>query len=369
MNKKTTYIFIALIILSLAVFVIPPSVNSQAFKGAHRDKTKLPKGCGSCHKGHGIPNTPMLPEERSSFCFRCHGNNIQVQKSMQDGDLLRDVKQTDLSREFEKPYRHPIGNKEAYTTSRVRKTYPQADKSMPMNVACTDCHHHHYVSNKNKTLGIKGVNAQGAIVDNIVNEYELCFKCHANNTNLPGNQTNKGDIFDVSNPSYHPVIAPGRNDNVPSLISPLTGSSTVKCTDCHNNDDPMGPKGPHGSTFRYILTRNFSGVDGAESPAQYSLCYGCHRRTSILSNESFLFHNLHISIVGTSCRTCHNPHGSMQYPHLIDLDNFSVTPSSSGALQFIDLGNRAGECYLSCHGQDHNPGSYPAALQRHINQK
>ena len=355
--------------ISLSIFLIPPSVFSQASKGAHRDGTKIPKGCGSCHKGHGKPNTPMLPEDRNSFCFRCHGNSMQIQKAKQTGDLGKDVNQRDLQREFEKPYRHPVEKEQAYAAVRVRRTYPQADSSMPMEVTCTDCHHHHYVSKSNRTLGIKGVNAQGEIVDNIIHEYELCFKCHANSRNLPGNQTNKADMFDISRPSYHPILAAGRNDNVPSLIYPLTASSIIKCTDCHNNDDPMGPRGPHGSIFNHILAKNFSGVDGAESLAQYALCYNCHRRTSILSNESFLFHNRHISVVGTSCRTCHNPHGSMQYSHLIELDNFSISPSSSGALQFNDLGNRAGECYLSCHGQDHNPGSYPTTSNRLSNQK
>ena len=368
LNRKTTFIIIALITLSLAFFLIPPSVFSQAFKGAHRDKTKLPKGCGSCHKGHGMPNTPMLPEERNSFCFRCHGSSLQIQKAIRTGDLVKDVGHMDLQRVFEKPYRHPV-DKEAFSKRNIKRKYPEADPTMPREVFCTDCHHHHYAAKGNPILGIKGVNARGAIVDNIAGEHELCFKCHANSANLPGYQTNKAEIFDVSNPSYHPVLAAGRNENVPSLINPLNESSTIKCTSCHNNDDDIGPKGPHGSSFRYILRKNFSASDGAESPTQYALCYSCHRRTSILGNESFPYHNLHILVVGTSCRTCHNPHGSMQYSHLIELNHFSVTPSSSGALQFTDLGNRAGECYLSCHGQDHNPGIYPAALQRHINQK
>jgi len=93
---------------------------------------------------------------------------------------------------------------------------------------------------------------------------KLCFNCHSYSANLPADQTNKAEIFNISNPSFHPVLTSGRNTDVPSLAPPLTASSLITCTDCHSNDDPAGPKGPHGSSYRYILSKNYTTVDGAE---------------------------------------------------------------------------------------------------------
>ena len=94
-------------------------------------------------------------------------------------------------------------------------------------------------------------------------EYELCYRCHGDNQ---GNEppvvsryifeTNTRLEFSTSNASYHPVEAMGKNRDVPSLIPPLTVTSRIGCTDCHNSDSGdsiNGPRGPHGSVWRPIL--------------------------------------------------------------------------------------------------------------------
>ena len=351
--------------LSICFFVIlclvPAALYPKSFREtSHGDRNNLPKGCQSCHKGHGLYNTPMLPETKDVFCYGCHGSSTNREKARQEGILSSDIFLHDLQREFEKTYRHPI---EKTGIHQYRETLPEQDPSMPRHVECVDCHHHHYVTKENKQLGLKGTNTDGTRVLSIINEYEGCFNCHSFSANLPSDQTNKADLFNISNPSYHPVIGQGKNNYVPSLQQPLTTTSLIKCTDCHGNDDPFGPKGPHGSNYEHLLKKKFTPTDGSEGDMQYELCYTCHNRLNILSNASFPLHYLHVSVAGTSCRTCHNVHGSMQYSHLIDLNNISISPSSSGALEFRDLGERAGECFLSCHGKDHNPSTYPTASQ------
>jgi hypothetical protein len=42
----------------------------------------------------------------------------------------------------------------------------------------------------------------------------------------------------------------------------------------------------------------------------------------------------------------------------MNFDLSVVSPNSVGRLEFISLGTFRGECYLSCHGADHNPESY-----------
>ena len=206
-----------------------------------------------------------------------------------EGDIGLDTVLLNIKKEFEKVYHHPIEKTGVHT---YRETLPETDPSMPRHAECVDCHHHHYVTKENKYLGLKGTNVEGAQVTNIINEYELCFNCHSYSANLPSDQTNKAELFNISNPSYHPVIGQGQNHRVPSLQPPLTETSLIKCTDCHNNDDPLGPKGPHGSHHRRLLKKNFTDHDGAEGVIQYDLCYSCHARASILGNESFPLHNL-----------------------------------------------------------------------------
>jgi predicted CXXCH cytochrome family protein len=364
--KNIKYKLILLVFISAICFSLasPAYLYSLSpLRSPHLDNAELPMGCGSCHVGHGISSAPMLPETIDTFCFRCHGNNINTADARKERALSKNIIAPDIQKAFNKPYRHPVEKTVFISVTSKSESRDQTDRSAPRHAQCTDCHNPHFATKENTMVGIKGVNAQGLSVDEINFEYELCFKCHSNSANLPPDEKNKADQFKISNPSYHPVIAQGKNIDVPSLINPLTASSIIKCTDCHNNDDTFGPKGPHGSSYRYILKKNFNETDGPEGPYQYELCYSCHRRESILGNESFTYHDLHISVVGASCRACHNPHGSTQYPHLIDFDNISVTPSSKGFSEYRQLGRRTGECFLTCHGKDHSPLSYPVQTQ------
>jgi predicted CXXCH cytochrome family protein len=346
------------ILAALLVGIVFPATVLFALN-SHSDKRALPMGCASCHKGHGMARTPMLPEARATFCFRCHGSEADVQQAKRKNFLGPEAGKADLRREFSKPFIHPLDEAGMHRPDEI---LPELDPSLPRHSACGDCHNHHFASKEKKLAGISGVDVNRIRVQQVQNEYEICFKCHGKSANLPGDQTDKSEEFTLSNPSYHPVLGPGKNQNMPSLISSLTPMSTIKCIDCHNNNDALGPRGPHGSVYRHLISRNYSESDGPEGAFQYALCYGCHRRTSILGNESFPLHRLHIVEKGASCKTCHDSHGSSINTHLIEFDTFIVRPNKSGRLQFIDVGPRAGQCFLSCHGRDHNPETYPGAF-------
>jgi cytochrome c553 len=216
--------------------------------------------------------------------------------------------------------------------------------------------------------GVKGINASGTVVDPVTFQYELCFRCHADSLNRgPARvtrrfvETNVRLAFATSNASYHPVVTTGKNSDVPSLLSPYTTATLLNCTECHNNSEGMqaggaGPTGPHGSAYVPLLERRQELTDfQTESSAVYALCYKCHSRTSILSDASFPRHNLHVVEKNTACTTCHDPHGVPTVPRLINFNTTYVTPSSGGQLQF-DASAR--QCFLTCHGADHNPKSY-----------
>ena len=131
-----------------------------------------------------------------------------------------------------------------------------------------------------------------------------------------------------------------------------------------------GAKGPHGSNISPLLSAPYERMDNiAESAATYALCYKCHDRNSIIGNESFSGHSKHIVDNKTPCSICHDPHGipsaqgsATNHARLINFDTSIVQRDRiTGRLEFQTSGDRAGNCYLTCHGVDHSPKSYPVA--------
>jgi hypothetical protein len=304
----------------------------------------------------------------SAGCLNCHGNSLSLPKALVGpGSTLKDI-----GPEFKKPYRHPT--MEARGIHSSAEELPETNPRAPRHADCADCHNPHFIVPGNRLAGIK--KKTGNLAAEITHEYELCYKCHGDSANLPGLSTNKRVDFALTNPSFHPVEGEGKNQQVVSLLKPYkekkvspTDVSVIACTTCHSSDNPDSPRGPHGSNYQFILNDNFSVKDSeTESTYAYALCYRCHSRTSILSDESFRYHSIHIrgrggtslSASGTSCYTCHSSHGSPEYKYLIRFNKNVVTPNSKGLLKFVEKGVSAfhGECYLSCHGVDHNPKSY-----------
>lgn len=341
----------------------------QAAAQVHLDKRNLPLSCVTCHyksnlKSGGGP----------AVCITCHGDPQRLsspQKNMPKGFAPAGMRLKNIEAEFAKIYRHPTFDSAG--RHRGNEVLPETDPKMPRHAECADCHHPHMVGKNSKYAGIRR-RASGTQTIDILHEYELCYRCHAESANLPGRYANKRAEFSTTNPSFHPVEGEGRNLAVVSLIRPYREKktaqediSTFSCNACHGSDDANGPKGPHGSRYEHILIDNYYTKDKQpESPFAYALCYRCHNRSSILANESFRYHSLHIlgtgrlSAGGTSCSTCHSAHGSQEYRYLIKFNPEVVTLNSKGLLKFVEKGSYkfSGECYLSCHGVDHNPKSY-----------
>ena len=305
--------------------------------------------CENCHSPHNAGTKPRLltffDEEQN--CTSCHSGNVAAK---------------DIDAEFRKFSVHPIRN-----TTAVHDPMEDAINP-PRHVECADCHNSHAANStpavapnaSGALAGLVGVNQDGAIVQPLTKEYESCFRCHADSVargqaRVPRQfvQTNTRLEFAPANASFHPVVAPGRNPNVPSLLDQLTTSSRMYCTDCHNSDTGVGaggpgPNGPHGSSFEPILERQLALTDGAtETSGTYALCYKCHSRPSILADESFP-HSIHVVDNKASCVTCHDPHGVQNTPHLINFNSLYVTPFN-GRIEFNDTGVFRGNCTLTCH--------------------
>ncbi|MEN8262931.1 MAG: cytochrome c3 family protein [Nitrospirota bacterium] len=325
-------------------------------------------GCENCH----VPHNAAKPERLLNFpyeednCLVCHNGNV--------ADL-------DIGKELAKPFMHAVQEYSGIHDPGEDFTLNKAGKRK--HVECSDCHNPHQ-SNADKSPGppqvsgalngVAGIDLSGQKVLSATKEYEICFKCHGDFNTVEVEpisrdlqQLNTRLEFDPSNPSYHPVVAHGANEDVPSLFPEFTTSSVIFCTDCHNNEDSEGPRGPHGSRNEYLLERNYTTQDFTQENAfNYALCYKCHERNSILGNESFSSHSKHIVDESTPCSACHDPHGisatqgnSTNNTHLINFDLTIVQQDSQGRLEFEDTGVFSGRCSLLCHGNTHDQKEYP----------
>lgn len=328
----------------------------------HLDRRLMRYGCGTCHAGNAFNGGGA-----SEGCLQCHGTQGTGPSALMIGEGAPVA----VADEFRKPYRHPTFDVRGVHSS--KEVLPESDPRSIRHADCVDCHHPHLVSSARKYAGIPGKRV-GNLTAEVIFEYELCYRCHGDSANLPPRAGNKRAEFARSNASFHPVEGEGKNLAVVSLLRPYREQqqnpndvSTITCGDCHGSDNPASPKGPHGSNYQYLLVDSFSTKDREpETPQTYALCYRCHSRSSILANESFRFHAQHVQgssgveANGTSCFTCHNSHGSQENRYLIRFNLDVVTPNSRGMLKFVEKGvsKFSGDCYLSCHGVDHDPKSY-----------
>lgn len=309
-----------------------------AFDETHIDKSKLPQGCSSCHKGHGRRATVMLQHPKDELCFKCHG---PVKKGIK-GEAKTDIQTVILKRS-----NHPIiQTAQFHITGEI---LPERGPSTPRHVSCYDCHNPHLLTKEKTFKGVRGYSGRGLQIKDVQKEYEVCYLCHSDSANLPPNASNIAPEFDPGNASFHPIEAVGRNRNVPSLKGNLSSNSIIKCSDCHGNDDRVGPKGPHGSIYISILKANYTMESGPESPYTYELCYECHNRNSILRDESFNAHKRHLLYGNVSCFACHDSHGSRDNENLINFDNRIVFPNPLGQLIYMRFVPGRPRCLLSCH--------------------
>jgi predicted CXXCH cytochrome family protein len=339
-------------------------------------------GCEGCHAPHAAGGQKRLlyyPEEEKN-CYLCHDGNVA---------------QKNIKAQFQRISAHRVD-----ATTGVHDPTERPDLMTARHVECADCHNPHAANGTSaeaprvsgRLAKVSGVDAGKAVVNPAVNEYEICFKCHADLA--PGlpyiprvvNSTNTRLEFSTLNPSYHPVVGIGKNltdvPSIPSTYEPtLTASSVIYCTGCHADDGGVS-RGPHGSSFPPILRDRYETIDGTiESFTAYALCYRCHNRTSILNDDSFgeSGHNLHIVEQNAPCSVCHDPHGIVDdaspgsRTHLINFDTRIVSPAPGNTKPiFNDTGRFSGNCTLVCHGTTHNnwtysnphPAGVPASVRR-----
>ena len=319
-------------------------------------------GCENCHNPHNAakPANLLNFSADNDNCMVCHNGNGSTKN---------------LQSDFNKTYRHNVSG------ISYNGVHSPAENNLvqTQHVECVDCHNPHQSNaspsnapNVNGyTAGVKGVTAAGTDISPALFEYQICNRCHSSNSWKPLNKTTRQFTtnnvmleFNTNNASYHPIINNKiSTTDMPSLISPWTSSSMMKCTDCHASDGIDSPKGPHGSNYPSILKKQYLTADfTSESELNYALCYDCHSRTSILGDQSFAAHSKHIVDNKTPCNVCHDPHGvnspSAGNGRLINF-NTNIVTAYKGVLAWIPSGTRQGKCQLTCHNYNHAPSNYP----------
>lgn len=380
-----------------AYWLTNPSAHqaSNALYDEHRGAqtpfaTVAENGCESCHSSHGADERGRLLRKAKSdrddeLCLSCH-----------DGRVAR----ADIEADVRKPYAHADPDREfrahdaAEGPRQAQLSLPETNPGAPRHVACVDCHNPH-ATYRNPAVapnaagalsGVWGIDAAGQRVEPVKYEYEVCLKCHGDSANQPrarGQNAPGAPVRAVPEPnlrrafgsdavSFHPVMAPGRNPDVPSLIRPLSAGSIIYCGDCHASDSGpgaggTGPAGPHGSVYPFLLERRLSTASGAvESPETYALCYKCHDREVLLSDRSaFRAHRRHVVDSGAPCTACHDSHGvaatagnDSGNAHLINFDISIVRPGPGGIRRYQSNGPRSGACTVACHGASHQDTRY-----------
>jgi predicted CXXCH cytochrome family protein len=347
-------------------FLVASNVQSQLCVSCHQVGTTTISGhgsCDTCHQPHTAPSGPYLLRRQTitDTCLACHNGTIPGAPNIA----------TDLKK------------------ASIHDTHSPVDPPEPLinHTSCVDCHEPHTMTADagqapavHGNFGrVAGVSASGSPLAAASSEYEACFRCHAE-----GNagqawvarrivQNNTRLEFSPSAVSYHPVEAPGRNPDVPSLRPGWTTSSVMYCSSCHGSDTGRSaggadPDGVHGSNIAPLLSARYETANfTSESTQAYALCYKCHERGSILSDQSFKGHKQHIVDQRAPCAACHEAHGIASgqgsiagNTNLINFASGTVFPDgATGRLEFRDTGLFSGECFLRCHGVNHSPSRYP----------
>jgi predicted CXXCH cytochrome family protein len=337
-------------------------VANDPFLQSSKYDTVAENSCLSCHRPHSAGGHERLLHfaRLEDNCLDCHDGSVAT---------------TNLKAELAKPSRHDVFR---YVGVHDIEELPSA---VIMHVECVDCHNPHAAEHTpaqapvapGPVRSVSGVTVSGGSTHRVQYEYEVCFKCHADSPDRPRStitrkitQTNTRLEFDPAAISFHPVVAPGVNQNVPSLRPPMTSATMIYCMDCHNSDNTSAAKGPHGSIYSPILAYRYETSDYTqESSYSYQLCYNCHSRNSILNDESFTKHAEHLQ-QQIPCSACHDAHGisaaqgrRLNNSHLMNFDTTIVRPDPvTGRLEYEATGMFHGRCYLQCHGKTHSPQEY-----------
>ena len=358
--------------------------------------------CNRCHTSHHAAGRLMnlKAADPNALCAKCHQGK--------EGDLVQQgAIQMPEGKGLESDHLFQSRTERSREGQTYVRTYEGGGRKGVLLSGCDGCHDPH--AKDKKKLKEVAFDARGDWVGSKpALTAQICFGCHAG-PEAVRMRAGFGDVGDIGARfargarSQHAMgRTAGERPDLPSLNG-MRSEGRLDCTSCHDNPDEAGPRGPHVSPYPHLLCASYGReMDGGVGERSNDLCYKCHSQVSIEGNQSFPLHREHIRgfvdrarpggsieetgprrniaeeglrtlkdlkpgrqgafMAGfgepTPCATCHNPHGSIQNPALIDFDTTVVTPSMGGGISFRQTGPRRGSCTLTCHGHSHVNAAY-----------
>lgn len=361
--------------------------------------------CLNCHTPHGVKDgLGLVPVQgfvrEEALCLACHDGSGPAK--------------TNVAGELAKAAAHPVTTTTGVHNAREAMA-PATFATGKRHAECVDCHNPHAANDGAKLTGVARVavtnGAAGATPtytlkpasdSSAVLEYELCFKCHSSWTTQPAGQDDLALLLNPANESFHPVEGAGKGTSTQLTASlaggtglpHLTTADTITCADCHNSDalpltvskvalyDGGVPSGPHGSNASTLGTGSSTAIlraqyrtqdrtSGPYTAAEFTLCFICHAKAPFADTSKntrtdtrFNLHGFHMDI-GALCADCHNnSHGTRSaswsgnrtYARLV---SFGPLVTKAGTTNTQPVWNGSSSCTLTCHGQSHNPFTYP----------
>ncbi len=352
--------------------------------------------CMNCHTPHSGSSDRLLRTGEEQSCFTCHANKLSSSRWAQVW----------IGNDDSTKFMHPVQATGHDPTENLMAT------ATPRHSKCWDCHDTHASRQSSgrsippvigpALAGATGVDKNGSSMTAAANQYEVCFKCHADSLNKP--QTTPGymkfgytptrqvDAHNVrldlnSTFARHNVVSSRSSITSPAYRATMlrlngTNGRTLSggylyCTDCHNDnnaqsDGGTGPNGPHISAFAHLLERRYDmnlpagasnmpvmslsvpsdGGDPLSGP--FALCNKCHDVRQLLTTGDTVFrhHASHVVAGGISCAVCHAPHGvqggdASHHGSAINLDLAIV--GADPTTKRLEINTAARTCYVSCH--------------------
>jgi predicted CXXCH cytochrome family protein len=336
--------------------------------------------CVNCHDPHGSSDFSGLIDalvfsREETLCFTCH-----------DGSPA----EADIYSDFLWSFRHPAPDFSGrHTTDEGADPskfgfWPQDNR----HSECSDCHNAHRMEIPafppsapdlppslvgvsrilvtNSTAGTVPIYTFVPANDTTTvpaAEYQICFKCHSSWTTQPTGQADLSILLNPHNASYHPVEAQGADVGIHplSFAGGWGTASATYCSDCHRSNS-SGLRGPHGSEFEDILAGPYPASSVEREPQPDDFCFLCHNFDTYANKEASETvtgysrwnepeeskgHTYHVEKKGIHCYSCHDSHGSPQFPHLIvvgrkpGLNSYTHEPYEEP---------NGGRCFPTCHG-------------------
>jgi predicted CXXCH cytochrome family protein len=385
------------------------------------DTTVARMACNSCHRVHAAPHPERLLARDSTekACYRCHGTGSTIATDVQT-EFNRAYRHRVFAYEaqhqpvtVQPPLEgSPITTKHVECTDchdghAANSTTPSGRIRNVMGVTIGGAAVRLTSSSPEYQLCLRCHAFGGETITGTGDDKFLHFGTTAPASGWIDGTTNvpKG---------FHPVISAGRGDATVfnnSLSGGMSSTSVMGCSDCHASQTTASDsgwvdarttqvEGPHGSSNNYILrgayslaaclaTLNASNCQpyASSNGSAFGLCFACHR-IGMWTSSSYTYtrfkagtsnlHQLHASFSG--CPECHYdmhsnahatthttfgniPAGLTQYAqqstHLINFPpSVSGIPNTTNPQWRYNSSTTNWECYLSCHGKQHNPYTY-----------